>query len=96
MNTLEAASCHKSETTGVDQWRENHGLPPGVVGYKYTWNPAHPIGTCADCGGEMVHNCPRLGANGGYIHKETGSVLCGPRPELAVEAFNLAQHEQAK
>ena len=45
---------------------------------KYEYNPAHPIGTCGDCGGEMIYNVPRLGINGGFIHKETGQLLCGP------------------
>lgn len=39
-------------------------------------NPQHQIGTCGKCGGEMVYNVPRLGANGGYIHKATGKFQC--------------------
>jgi len=39
-------------------------------------NPAHPIGTCSECGGEMTFNVPRLGPGGGYIHKATGRCLC--------------------
>ncbi len=43
----------------------------------YSYNPDHPIATCADCGGEMVHNVPRLGPDGGYVHKATGQLQCG-------------------
>lgn len=39
-------------------------------------NPAHEIGTCGRCGEEMAYNVPRLGPNGGYIHKATGSLSC--------------------
>lgn len=42
----------------------------------FGWNSNHPIGTCGHCGGEMVYNVPRLGSNGGYVHKSTGSLLC--------------------
>lgn len=42
----------------------------------FKWNPAHPIGTCGRCGGEMVHNVPRLGPDGGFVHKATGTILC--------------------
>ena len=40
------------------------------------WNPEHPSGTCADCGKEMVHNVPRLGSRGGYVHKDTMQMEC--------------------
>lgn len=43
----------------------------------YEYNPKHKIGTCAKCGGEMIYNVPRLGASGGFIHKETGYISCG-------------------
>ncbi len=43
---------------------------------KYPHNPNHKIGTCSECGEEMVYNVPRLGANGGFIHKETGGLSC--------------------
>jgi hypothetical protein len=47
---------------------------------KYKWNPAHPIGTCGLCGGEMIYNVPRLGADGGYCHKETDDIRCPSSP----------------
>ncbi len=50
--------------------------PLPVVEWKFPWNPRHPIGTCQQCGGEMVYNVPRLGPDGGYVHKETGKLLC--------------------
>lgn len=43
---------------------------------KFAWNPAHAVGTCADCGEEMVYNVPRLGRNGGFVHKNTHALLC--------------------
>ena len=43
---------------------------------EFPHNPAHPIGTCAKCGGEMVHNVPRIGTDGGFVHKETGRTEC--------------------
>ncbi len=44
-------------------------------------NPAHPIGTCAKCGEEMVYNVPRLGPDGGFIHKSSASFECiAPAP----------------
>lgn len=43
---------------------------------QFSWNPAHPLGTCARCGEEMVYNIPRLGADGGFVHKETRQLLC--------------------
>lgn len=44
---------------------------------QFPYNPEHAIGTCAKCGREMTYNVPRLGKDGGYIHKETGQFLCG-------------------
>ena len=55
---------------------------------KFGYNPAHPIGTCGDCGGEMIFNAPAFGANAGYVHKATGKLLCDkptPPPEAARE-----------
>lgn len=46
---------------------------------EFPYNPAHPVGTCAKCGGEMVHNVPRLGAGGGFVHKINASIVC---PEM--------------
>jgi hypothetical protein len=43
---------------------------------QYKYNTKHPIGTCCDCGKEMIFNVPRLGANGGFVHKETGEFMC--------------------
>ena len=43
---------------------------------KYSHNPNYKIGTCLECGEEMVYNVPRLGANGGFIHKETKGLGC--------------------
>jgi len=37
---------------------------------------SHPIGTCMQCGKEMAYNVPRLGANGGFVHKDSGSLSC--------------------
>lgn len=39
-------------------------------------NPNHPAGTCSNCGEEMKHNVPRLGAAGGFVHKATGRSEC--------------------
>lgn len=44
---------------------------------EFSYNPAHAIGTCGTCGAEMAYNVPRLGSNGGYIHKTTGRFECG-------------------
>ncbi len=52
---------------------------------EYPYNPAHAIGTCALCGQEMCFNVPRLGPNGGYIHKETGAWGCATQEgELSI------------
>lgn len=34
---------------------------------------------CAKCGGEMIHNVPRIGSDGGFIHAATGQFLCGEK-----------------
>lgn len=44
--------------------------------FKHGHNPAHAIGTCGKCGEEMVYNVPRLGPDGGYVHKATGKLQC--------------------
>jgi len=49
----------------------------------FSYNHAHPIGTCGKCGREMVHNVPRLGKDGGFVHKDTGSFLCDDEEILA-------------
>lgn len=51
----------------------------------YPHNPEHPTATCADCGEEMIYNVPRLGANGGYIHKNTQSFGCSVKVASAEE-----------
>lgn len=43
---------------------------------NFKYNPAHEIGTCAKCGKEMIYNVPRLGAAGGFIHKDTRDFEC--------------------
>lgn len=50
---------------------------------KFSHNPAHKVGTCVNCGQEMSHNVPRLGPNGGFVHKHTGKFECEPKPESA-------------
>lgn len=53
---------------------------------RFSHNPAHPVGTCESCGEEMIFNVPRLGSNGGFIHKRTGQYLCdSPSPSLLSE-----------
>ena len=32
--------------------------------------------TCGKCGAEMTYNVPRLGPNGGFVHKATGRLEC--------------------
>lgn len=43
---------------------------------NFPHNPEHACGTCADCGGEMVWNVPRMGPAGGFVHKESGNFDC--------------------
>src|ERR1700674_2190513 len=50
------------------------GNPHEETGYPY--NPKHAIGTCASCGKEMSWNVPRLGPDGGFIHKDSGGFMC--------------------
>lgn len=46
-------------------------------------SPDKSTGTwCMDCGDAMRHNVPRMGPEGGWVHKSTGSLLCGPRKEV--------------
>jgi hypothetical protein len=42
----------------------------------FPYNPEHPIGTCARCGQEMIYNVPRMGPNGGFVHKASGKLMC--------------------
>ena len=50
------------------------GVARGSANYGH--NPTHAIGTCGNCGAEMVYNVPRLGPSGGFVHKATGSLVC--------------------
>lgn len=52
---------------------------------NYPYNPKHKTATCADCGEEMVYNVPRLGANGGYFHKDNKSLDCKVKVASAEE-----------
>ncbi len=52
-----------------------------VGAFPYPHNPAHQIGTCGTCGGEMRYNVPRLGPDGGFVHA-TGSLDCAPTEPL--------------
>ncbi len=54
--------------------------PP--VAFPFPYNPAHKIGTCGNCGGEMTYNVPRMGPDGGFIHAN-GSLLCPATPDPA-------------
>jgi hypothetical protein len=60
---------------------------------QYPWNPKHPIGTCADCGKEMVYNVPRMGPDGGFVHKDTGSLTCGPYVPPTVGVYDNAKEQ---
>jgi hypothetical protein len=53
---------------------------------RFRHNPAHPIGTCSQCGGEMIYNVPRLGPDGGFVHKATGRSFCGELDALVQKA----------
>ncbi len=58
--------------------------------FQYPHNPAHQIGTCGTCGGEMRYNVPRLGPDGGFVHA-TGSIECAPpEPRGAGTAYDKA------
>jgi hypothetical protein len=46
------------------------------------YNPDHKTGTCLKCGEEMEFNVPRLGHDGGYVHKDTGSFICNDAKRL--------------
>jgi len=59
--------------------KKEHSIRWREEGFPY--NPAHPIGTCAKCGEEMTYNVPRIGPDGGYVHKETGYFTCGNRQD---------------
>ncbi len=46
------------------------------TGDVYPYNPEHKIGTCSRCGEEMIYNIPRMGPNGGFVHKGTVKLMC--------------------
>ena len=54
--------------------------------HTFKYNPDHTIGTCSKCGEEMLFNVPRIGRDGGYIHKSTGKFSC-KEVDKAVEAL---------
>lgn len=51
-----------------------------------TTHHAHAIGTCGQCGNEMVYNIPRMGAAGGFVHKTTGKLMCEPNARISTKA----------
>lgn len=51
---------------------------------KFEWNPRHSIGTCTQCGEEVVYNVPRMGPDGGFVHAKTGRMQCGPLDDQSV------------
>lgn len=48
-----------------------------TVTSDFPYNPEHAVGTCSKCGKEMVYNVPRMGPDGGFVHKEAGLLQCG-------------------
>lgn len=61
------------------------------------------IGTCGHCGAEMRYNVPRLGPNGGYVHKATGRFDCGVisdegsgPPKLRISQHLIDWHENSQ
>lgn len=46
---------------------------------------------CEHCGKEVVYNVPRIGASGGFIHKETCSFLCSQNPNRYREATLISR-----
>lgn len=72
----EACIAFPGGTGTADMLRKAHGkgLKVFIHGHSY----------CQKCHKEMRHNVPRLGPAGGWVHADTGYVLCGPRPEQAI------------
>lgn len=60
----------------------------------FEWNPSHQCGTCAFCGGEMAYNVPRLGPNGGFIHRDTGDFLCKPKTSIRRKKNEKTLHKE--
>lgn len=42
----------------------------------YPYDATHEVATCGLCGQEMGYNVPRLGPDGGFIHKHNSSFSC--------------------
>ena len=59
--------------------------PPPQKPQPFPYNSAHEVGTCAKCGQEMRFNSPRLGPNGGYVHKDTGEYDCQTKTNNAAQ-----------
>lgn len=85
----EATSFANDMETTPDKQRD--GDEQNGKSSKFGWNPAHPVGTCGDCGAEMAHNVPRLGADGGFVHKATGKLECAAA--LALEEIEFTETE---
>lgn len=63
--------------------QQNECKEPDSITIGFAHNPNHPIGTCCTCGEEMIYNAPRLGPDGGYVHKSTSGFICSPKEVLA-------------
>lgn len=46
---------------------------------NHPYNPDHRVGTCQECGREMIFNVPRMGSAGGFVHADTHQIQCWPR-----------------
>lgn len=75
--------------------------PIGMSNDENAWPP-----TCMNCGKAMRYNVPRMGASGGFVHADTGSLTCdgqkqqgfgNPSPEAqAASARALQMLKDAK
>ena len=62
----------------------NHGTTHKAAVCSTSSDPQqYEVGTCVNCGGEMVFNVPRLGPNGGYVHRKTGRFECESNKSLS-------------
>ncbi len=64
-----------------------------IGSFLFTYNPAHKLGTCGNCGHEMTHNVPRMGDAGGWVHLH-GGLECpapaeGETPETDALAYKI-------
>jgi len=62
----------------LDDWKARYDTQRAEItaaSSAQSHEPIRPV-LCAQCGGEMVFNVPRLGPSGGYVHATTGSPLC--------------------